>query len=139
MTRDPKIGELRFLYVGAGDTTAAVDFYTRSLGGRLRWRFQRFGADVAGIELDSGPLVLLADHRPPGSVLPIWTVPDLAAQLDDLRAAGRSVRGPEGTPEGDVIVVDGPGGAELAFIEVVRPDALDHAFDDDTNTHRVDP
>ncbi len=133
------IGELRFLYVGAGDTTDAVAFYTGVLGGRLRWRFQRFGADVAGIELPAGPLILLADHRPAGSVLPIWTVDDLTATLTELRAAGASVVGPEGTPEGDVVVVQGPGGHELAFIEVVRPDALDHAFVDDANPHRVTP
>jgi hypothetical protein len=139
---DP-IGGLRFLYVGAGDTGAAVAFYTEHLGARLRWRFRHFGADVAGVELPSGPLVLLTDHRPPGSVLPIWRVDDLAAVADDLRSGGAHVDGPMGTPEGDVIVVEVPGGTrathEIAFIEVTRPDAMDHAYADEGNSHRVIP
>ena len=48
-----------------------------------------------------------------------------------------------GTPEGDVVVVEVPGGAagthELAFLEVTRPDAMDHAYADATNDHRVVP
>jgi predicted enzyme related to lactoylglutathione lyase len=134
---DDHIGELRFLYVGAGDVDRAVAFYQRALDGRLRWRFQHFGADVAGIELDSGPMVLLTDHRPIGTVLPIWTVDDLASRLASATAAGASVRGPMGTPEGDVIVVEAPGGHELAFLDVVRPGALDQAYADESNSHRV--
>ena len=41
-------------------------------GRELRWRFQHFGADVAAIDLGTRPTVLLADHRPTGSVLPIY-------------------------------------------------------------------
>ncbi len=138
-----RIDELRFLYVGAGDTTEAVDFYTDRLGARLRWRFRHFGADVAGVELASGPLVLLTDHRPPGSVLPIWRVDDLAMVADELRSAGAHVDGPMGTPEGDVVVVEVPGGTraihEIAFIEVTRPDAMDHAYADEVSSHRVIP
>jgi predicted enzyme related to lactoylglutathione lyase len=135
------IGELRFLYVGVGDTTSAVAFYTSHLGARLRWRFQRFGADVAGVELGAGPLVLLADHRPSGTVLPIYVVDDLTAAVERLHTAGAAVVGPMGTPEGDAIVIevrDGSGATnELALLEVVRPDALDHAYADPTNDHRV--
>ena len=140
---DDLIGDLRFLYVGAGDTGEAVAFYTDHLGARLRWRFQHFGADVAGVELGSGPLVLLTDHRPAGSVLPIYAVGDLDAAVAALRAAGGEVTGPMGTPEGDVVVVEVPGGPagthELAFLEVTRPDAMDHAYADATNDHRVVP
>ena len=137
------IGELRFLYVGAGDTSAAVEFYLAHLGARLRWRFQHFGADVAGLEVGAGPLVLLTDHRPVGSVLPIYAVGDLAATVDELRGAGARLVGPMGTPEGDVVVLEVPGGNgashELALLEVVRPGAMDHAYADDTNDHRVGP
>ncbi len=132
---DP-IDDLRFLYVGVDDTGAAVDLYRAAFGARLRWRFQRFGADVAGLEVGHGPLVLLADHRPTGSVLPIWAVDDLAAVQDRAQAAGAVVAGPEGTPEGDVVVVSAPG-HEVAFLAVVRPGALDEAFDDDDNPSRV--
>jgi hypothetical protein len=142
------LGELRFLYVGAGDTGAAVDWYVANLGARLRWRFQHFGADVAAVSLradgrDQGdgdpetPLVLLTDHRPAGSVLPIYAVDDLAACAAQLRASGAHVVGPMGTPEGDAVVVETPGGVELALLEVVRPGAMDRAYADPGNTHRV--
>jgi hypothetical protein len=120
------IGELRFLYVGCGDTSEAVEHHLEVLGGRLRWRFQRFGADVAAIELPGGgPLVLLADHRPTGSTLAIYAVDDLDALIDRARRAGAEVAGPLGTPEGPVVVVTLPSAAELAFLRVDRPDALD--------------
>jgi catechol 2,3-dioxygenase-like lactoylglutathione lyase family enzyme len=132
----PGVGALRFLYVGVDDTSAAVAFYCDQLGAVERWRFQRFGADVAGVELGDHTLVLLADHRPTGTILPIWVTDDLAATAARCRAAGLEVAGPEGTPEGDVIVVAGAD-HQVAFLEVVRPDALDGAYRDPANTHRV--
>jgi hypothetical protein len=132
----PGVGRLRFLYVGVDDTEAALATYVDDLGATPRWRFQRFGADVAGVELGDGTLVLLADHRPTGTVLPIWTTDDLGALAARLRAEGLEVAGPEGTPEGDVIVVE-VGGHQQAFLQVVRPDALDGAYRDPSNSHRV--
>lgn len=128
---------LPFLYVGTGDTETAVAFYTGPLGARLRWRFQRFGADVAAVELHEGPLLLLADHRPAGSVLPIWSVSSLDAAIERLDAAGCHHTGRLGTPEGDALAFEDPDGNELALLEVVRPGALDHAWDDDGNDARV--
>jgi hypothetical protein len=81
--------------------------------------------------------VLLADHRPTGSVLPIWAVGDLAAAMAGLTAAGWQVEGPMGTPEGDAAVATSADGTEVAILEVVRPGALDHAYADGENTHRV--
>ncbi len=137
------LAELRFLYVGAGDTSEAVDFYTGRLGARLRWRFRHFGADVAALEVGAGPLVLVTDHRPAGSVLPIWSVDDLDAVVRDLRANGAHVDGPMGTPEGDVVVIEVPGGPgvahEIALLDVARPGAMDAAYADEANDHRVIP
>jgi len=130
-------GELRFLYVGVDDTPAAVDQWVAATGAVMRWRFQRFGADVAGLEIGGGPLVLLADHRPTGSVLPIWSVGDMAAAMAGLTAAGWQVEGPMGTPEGDAAVATSTDGTEVAILEVVRPGALDHAYADHDDTHRV--
>jgi len=98
------LGELRFLYVGVDDTAVAVAQWVDGGAAVLRWRFQHFGADVAGLEVGSGPLVLLADHRPTGSVLPIWSVDDLRSSMTSLTAAGWQVSGPMGTPEGDAAV-----------------------------------
>ena len=132
------LGELRFLYVGTDDTEAAVRHCTTVMGGRLRWRFQAFGADVAAIDLGTGaPIVMLADHRPAGSVLPIYEVADLAAAEDEARASGSHVDGPLGSPEGDAIVVRDAGGVEIALLQVDRPGAMDGAWLDETNNHRV--
>ncbi|MGZ4708253.1 MAG: hypothetical protein ACXWBN_05880 [Acidimicrobiales bacterium] len=131
-----RLGELRFLYIGVDDTSAAVDQWAAT-GATLRWRFQHFGADVAGLDVGAGPLVLLADHRPTGSVLPIWSVDDLAAARAALAAAGGRVEGPLGTPEGDAAVATSADGTELAVLEVVRPGAMDGAYADTSNTHRV--
>lgn len=132
------LGALRFLYVGAGPTDDAVEGWVDQLGARPRWRFQAFAADVAGVTFGDGPLVLLADHRPAGSVLPIWQVDSLAAVRAELAGTDAHVEGPLGTPEGDALVVE-IGGVELALLEVVRPGAMDQAFADPTNTRRVGP
>jgi predicted enzyme related to lactoylglutathione lyase len=132
------VTELRFLYVGTDDTETAVDFYTERLGARTRWRFRRFGADVAGVTLAAGPLVMLADHRPAGSVLPIWAVTDLDEAERRLRAAGCSYVGPIGSPEGNGVVFADPAGVEWALLQVDRPDALDGAYRDRGNDFRVD-
>ena len=129
--------ELRFLYVGVADTSTAVAEWTAGFGATVRWRFQHFGADVAGLDLGAGPLVLLADHRPTGSVLPIWSVDDLAAAMAALADAGFEIAGPMGTPEGDAAVATSTDGTEIALLEVVRPGAMDGAYADEANTHRV--
>ncbi len=131
------LGELRFLYVGTDDTEAALRHYTEVLGGTLRWRFQHFGADVAAVDLGQGPLVMLADHRPDGSVLPIYVVEALDAAADEARRRGIRVEGPLGTPEGDAIVVHDTGAGEIALLQVDRPGAMDGAWADGGNDHRV--
>lgn len=144
----PRIGRLRFLYVGVEDTERAVTHHVEVLGARLRWRFQAFAADVAAVELPAGsegtdpaprehPLLLLADHRPAGSVLPIYEIDDLDAAITAWSGGPATIEGPLGTPEGDAIVVRDEQGGELAFLCVVRPGALDGAWADDGNEHRV--
>jgi hypothetical protein len=130
-------GELRFLYVGVDDTSVAVEQWVAATGAVVRWRFQHFGADVACLEIGGGPLVLLADHRRTGSVLPIWVVDDMVTAIAGLAAAGWQVEGPMGTPEGDAAVATSTDGTEVAILEVVRPDAMDHAYADQDNAHRV--
>ena len=121
--------ELRYLYVGCAETGAALAAWLGLPGARLRWRFERFGAVVAAVDTGRPPVVLLADHRRAGSVLPIYGVDDLASATDALNGRGwASVVGPLETPEGPAVVLAGPGGAELALLRVDRPDVLDRAY-----------
>ena len=130
--------ELRYLYVGSSDTGADLASWLALPGARLRWRFRRFGADVAAVDLGAPPVVLVADHRPPGSVLPIFAVADLDAALAALGAGWAVDVGPMGTPEGPTCVVRTAGGSAIALLQVDRPDALDAAFTAG-NPHAVVP
>lgn len=130
--------ELRFLYVGSADTERDLPSWLALPGARLRWRFRHFGADVAAIDTGTPPVILLADHRPAGSVLPIYAVDDLDATGDELRLAGWTLAlGPMGTPEGPAGVWRDASGATIAVLRVDRPDALDGAYAEEANTHAV--
>jgi hypothetical protein len=129
---------LRFLYVGSDDTEADLAAWLLVPGSTMRWRFQHFGADVAAVDLGTPPLVLIADHRPAGSVLPIYAVDDLGAATTALVDGGWTVElGPMGTPEGDATALTDPSGTAIALLEVTRPDAMDAAYADDADTHAV--
>ena len=54
--------KLHSIYMGSRDIDGDVAALT-ALGARLVWRFRRFGADVAGLRLHDGTLVMFADHR----------------------------------------------------------------------------
>jgi hypothetical protein len=82
-------------------------------------------------------VLLLADHRPAGTVLPIWAVSDLDEAQRRLRTAGCTYAGPLGSPEGDGVVFTDPAGVEWALLQVDRPNALDAAYRDDGSPHRV--
>jgi hypothetical protein len=121
--------ELRFLYLGSADTGRDLTAWLQLPAARLRWRFQAFGADVAAVDLGGAPLVVLADHRSPGTVLPIYAVDDLDGAGEAMVAAGfvRLV-GPVGTPEGPATVLADASGTSLALLRVDRPGAMDDAY-----------
>ena len=130
--------ELRYLYLGSPDTGADVARWLALPGARLRWRFRHFGADVAAIDPGSRPFLLLADHRPPGSVLPIYSVGDLDTTRADLEDRGWELElGAAGTPEGPACILRSPGGVAVALLRVDRPDAMEAAYADGSNPHRV--
>lgn len=126
------------MYVGTSDTERDLASWLAIPGARLRWRFHNFGADVAAVDLGTPPLVLLADHRPAGSVLPIFAVDGLDATGAALAGAGWALEmGPVGTPEGLTSVWCDASGTMVALLEVERPDALDGAYGDQTNSHAI--
>ncbi|MBV9952268.1 MAG: hypothetical protein JO291_09975 [Acidimicrobiia bacterium] len=133
--------ELRYLYVGAEDTAAELRAWLAAVGGDApRWRFQAFGADVAAVDPGVGPAVLVADHRPSGSILPIYAVDDLDAAQAAMEAGGWRVEGPSaGTPEGPTVLLRSPSGIEVALLRVDRPTAMEGAYADPGNDRRVMP
>jgi hypothetical protein len=129
--------ELRYLYVGSDDTGRDVAAWLGA-GARLRWRFRHFGADVAAVEVGEGPALLVADHRPPGSVLPIYAVADLDEAVARLTESGwRTVGGPLGTPEGPAALLRDASGTEIALLVVRVPRAMEDAYGDPANRHAV--
>jgi len=131
-------GPLRFLYVGSSDTARDVAWYTGRGKARKVWHFKAFGAEVAALELGPGPLVLLADHRKAGSVLPIYEVPDLAAERQRLETAGWECHDPGfETPNGPAVLLRDPSGNEWALLEDRRPGAMDAAYADSRNPNAV--
>jgi hypothetical protein len=135
-----RVIELRYLYVGSVDTGRDVVAWLRVPGARVRWRFRHFGADVAAVDLGAPPVVLVADHRPPGSVLPIYAVDDLDDAAAALDGEGWELEvGPMGTPEGPACVLRNGSGTHVALLQVERPQAMEHAYADEANVHAVRP
>ena len=120
-------GRLVYLYIGSADVGRDLPFYVEQLGGELAWRVDSGGTEVAAIRLGEGPLVLLADHRPVPSVVQIWAVRDLTAEVERLEAAGwtGSARTVE-VPDGPCLVLADPSGNEIALLEQVRPNVMEH-------------
>lgn len=129
---------LRYLYVGSDDTGLQLAAWLALPGARLRWRFAHFGSDVAAVDIGGAPTVLLADHRPAGSVLPIFDVDDLGPASAALAAAGWTLTaGPLGTPEGPAALLGDGAGVEIALLQVDRPGVLERAFADQGNRRVV--
>lgn len=133
--------QLRYLYVGSSETARDLMAWLALEGASMPWRFQHFGADVAAVSFaaeGSHPAILLADHRPPGSILPIYAVDDPEQLSEHLASSGwEVVAGPLGTPEGPATVLRDPSGTEIALLQVERPSAMEIAYGDPANQHAV--
>jgi hypothetical protein len=117
-------GPLRFLYVGSSDVGRDVAAY-KTMGAEGLWDKTAFGTRVAAVRTapPPAPLVLLAGHRPAGSILPIVQVARLKDAIKALRSAGWTVEGaPFEVPNGPCRLVKDLSGAEYALLEETRPD-----------------
>ncbi len=119
-------GRLVYLYTGSADVASDLALYRDQLGGELVWRVESGGSEVAAVRLGDGPLVLLADHRPAPSILPIWAVDDLHGTVRELKAAGWT--GPQHmveVPDGPCLILTDPSGNEVGLLEQVRPGEME--------------
>ncbi len=112
--------------MGSSDVGRDLSFYVDGLGGEEVWRFQAMGTDVGCVRLAaSGPLFILADHRPVPSVLPIWRCDDLDGAAAKLKEAGWIEEGYRvEVPDGPALVLADPSGNQLALLDQVRPNVL---------------
>lgn len=115
-------GTLEYLYVGTADVERDLGYYRDRLGADVVWDLTGMGARVAAVRLGRGPLVLLADHRPAPSCMPIYEVDDLKATAKTLRSRGwRSDGRPFEIPNGPCYVFEDPSGNRFGMFENVRP------------------
>ena len=115
-------GSLEYLYVGSAQFERDVAYYRDVLGAPVLWNLEGFGAHVAAFRLGKGPLLLLADHRPAPSCMPLYAVADLKATAKELRKRGWR---PDGRsfeiPNGPCYAFEDPSGNRLGIFENVRP------------------
>ena len=130
------LGPPAYLYVGVDDVRASIDFYERALGAEFLWHFRRFGTEVAAVRVsDDGPQVLLAEHRPMPSCLPIWTVPDLDALVARPRRGAGSPTGasPTARPTARCTCCAIPTATSSGSCSRTVPDALVARYADPSN------
>jgi catechol 2,3-dioxygenase-like lactoylglutathione lyase family enzyme len=130
--------KMAFLYVGFADFNTDLHFYRDVLGAKLVWGFDRLGAKVAAFKLGDGSLILIADHLSAPSTIPIFEVSDLALTVDQLISKGwKADHEPMEMPNEPCYVFHDPSGNRYAIFENVRPLAMEQAYQDPTNTHRI--
>ncbi|TLZ71097.1 MAG: VOC family protein [Methanobacteriota archaeon] len=116
---------LEFLYVGSSDFKRDLGYYRDVLKADLLWNKTGFGAHVAAFRMSEGPLLLLADHRPAGTCMPVYAVEDLEGTAKSLRKRGWK---PDGglleIPNGPCYAFEDPSGNRFAIFENVRPDVF---------------
>ena len=121
----PPLGDLKYLYVGTSRFEEDLVYYRDVLGAEEVWNFEEFGARVAALRVATGPLLLIADHRPAPSCLPVFGVDDLDAAVAGLQSRGwRADSGPFGIPDGPCYLFSDKSGNQLALFGNERPDAL---------------
>ena len=118
------LGRFRYLYLGTKDTSASLTLYQQVFGGDLVWRFQKFGADVGAIRFPRAPdmpVLIFADHKPPGYVLPIFVVKEIDAWRKKFPQASTAE-----TPDGPCLLVEDLAGTKFGLLQEDRPNQLEH-------------
>lgn len=123
----PPFARLDFLYTPSRDVAADMAYFTDVLGGRVVFAVEGMGARVAGVELASGPpLVLLTDHVEGDRPILVYRVDDLDAALARLETAGWAREPRFEIPHGPCCSFRTPAGHRFALYELTRPEAAAH-------------
>jgi predicted enzyme related to lactoylglutathione lyase len=132
------LGRIEYLYVGTAAFDRDVVYYRDVLGAEVVWAFAAFGAKVAAIRVCDGPLLLLADHRPAPSCMPVFAVEDLEATVEELKKRGWKSDGELfEIPNGPCYRFTDPSGNPLALFQNLRPKAMEKAYADTNNPNAI--
>jgi len=119
---DAPFQKLEYLYVGTSDFERDLAYYRDVLGSEILWNLTKFGARVAGVRVAEGPLLLLADHRPAPSCMPVYAVKNLDKTARDLRKRGWKSDGSRfEIPNGPCYAFEDPSGNRFAIFENAQP------------------
>ncbi len=122
-------GPLKYLYIGSDHFEDDLAYHRDVLGAQLVWNFFAFDAHVAAFRLGEGPLVLLADHRPPRTCIPLFIVEDAKETARTLKKRGwKPTAGPFGIPDGPCYTFQDPTGNLYGFFQDDRPDVLEQEY-----------
>jgi predicted enzyme related to lactoylglutathione lyase len=124
--RAPPFGRLAYLYVGTSNTARDTAYYRDVVGARVVFDLKEMGAHVVAIRLGEGPLLLLADHRPAPSCMPLFAVDDLATAVKEMRKRGWKSDGrPFEIPPGLCYVFEDPSGNRFGIFRNDRPNIFE--------------
>jgi len=134
----PPLGTLEFLYIGTAAFERDCNYYRNVLGAELIWAFNAFDAKVAAFRICSGPLFLLADHRPTPSCMPIMAVEDLQKTVAALKERGWQSDGESfEIPNGPCYRFTDPSGNQMAIFQNLRPQTMEQSFADKDNPNAI--
>jgi len=132
------LGRLEYLYVGTAAFDRDVAYYRDVLGAEVVWAFAAFGAKVAALRVCDGPLLLLADHRPAPSCMPVLAVENLEVTVGELKKRCWQSEGePFEIPNGPCYRFTDPSGNPLALFQNLRPNAMEQAYADTSNPNAI--
>lgn len=118
--------KLKYVYQGSNNYIADLAFYRDQLGAKKIWEFAAFGANVAALELEGQPLILLNDHSSETRL--IYVVDNIETMLETLREKGLKLEGEAPTPTGTCHLFSSPSGSHFAIMQETRPNAMLEAF-----------
>jgi predicted enzyme related to lactoylglutathione lyase len=117
---------LVYIYIGTSNYPADFTFYKDTLGAKLVWEFEDFGAKVAAFDLCGEPYLLIADHVKAPSKRLIYEVENLETASKELSKRGWTASGGSfEVPDGPCMNFQDKSGNEYAIIQMTRPHVLE--------------
>ena len=114
---------LDFVYMPSKDVDGDPKYYVDVLGAEEVFNIKDEGAQVAMVDMGTGPRLLLADHDGPDSAIMIYRVESLKKAKAELSKRGWKKDAELEIPHGPVCTFTAANGQRLAIYELERPEA----------------